>query len=53
MKESTMRKYKIWVRINAYQTANIYMYAENGLQARMLAEGQYGVGQVLHYMEAD
>lgn len=44
-----MYKYLIWVRINQYQTANTYVYANNDYEAKMLAEAQYGVGNVLNY----
>ena len=48
-----MNKYLIWVRINAHQTANTIVYAENALAAKQLAEAQYGVGMVLNYTELD
>lgn len=48
-----MNKYLIWVRINAYQTANTIVYAENALASKQLAEAQYGVGMVLNYTELD
>ena len=48
-----MNKYLIWVRINAHQTANTIVYAENALAAKQLAEAQYGVGMVLNYTLVD
>jgi hypothetical protein len=48
-----MNKYLIWVRINALQTANTFVYAENALVAKQLAEAQYGVGTVLNYTLVD
>ena len=48
-----MNKYLIWVRINALQTANTIVYAENALAAKQLAEAQYGVGMVLNYTQMD
>jgi hypothetical protein len=48
-----MNKYLIWVRINALQTANTFVYAENALVAKQLAEAQYGVGMVLNYTLVD
>ena len=48
-----MNRYLIWVRINAYQTANTIVYAENALAAKQLAEAQYGVGSVLNYTLVD
>ncbi len=48
-----MKKYLIWVRINAYQTANTIVYADNDWTAKQLAEAQYGLGMVLSYTQAD
>jgi hypothetical protein len=48
-----MKKYLIWVRINAYQTANTFVYAENDWVAKQLAEANYGVGAVLNYTQVD
>jgi hypothetical protein len=42
-----MNRYRLWVRLAGYSTANTYIYAENDYQARMLGEAQYGVGNVL------
>ena len=39
------------VRINQTQTANTIVYAENAYTAKQLGEAQYGVGNVLSYME--
>ena len=44
-----MTRYKLWVRINDFQTANTYIWADNDLEARLLGEAQYGVGNVLGY----
>lgn len=48
-----MYKYAIWVRINAYQTANTFVWANNDYEAKMLAEAQYGQGNVLNYTRID
>jgi hypothetical protein len=48
-----MYKYKLWVRINEFQTVNTIVYAENDLAAKMLGEAQYGVGNVLNYTRED
>ncbi len=48
-----VNRYLIWVRINAYQTANTIVYAHNDYQARQLAEAQYGIGSVLNYTLLD
>ena len=50
---SKMNRYLIWVRINAYQTANTIVYANSDYQARQLAEAQYGIGSVLNYTLLD
>jgi hypothetical protein len=42
-----MSRYRLWVRINDFETANTYIYAENDYAARLLGEAQYGVGNVL------
>lgn len=44
-----MFQYSVWVRISPTQTANTVVYADTDYQARMLAEAQYGVGNVLNY----
>lgn len=44
-----MYKYAVWVRINDYQTANTIVWASNDYEAKMLAEAQYGQGNVLNY----
>ena len=46
-----MKQYRLWVRINALQTADTLIYAENALLAKQLGEAQYGVGNVLNYTE--
>ena len=48
-----MKQYRLWVRINALQTANTIVYAENAYMAKQLGEVQYGDGNVLNYTEAD
>ena len=50
---SKMNRYLIWVRINAYQTANTIVYTENAWAAKQLAEAQYGIGMVLNYTLVD
>jgi len=48
-----LSRYKLWVRLNDYETANTYIYAENDYAAKMLGEAQYGVGNVLGYWRED
>lgn len=44
-----MYQYTVWVRINQTQTANTVVWASNDSEARMIAEAQYGQGNVLNY----
>lgn len=48
-----MYLYEIWIRLNAYQTAHTRLYANNDIEAKMLAEAQYGQGNVLNYTRVD
>jgi hypothetical protein len=48
-----MYRYQVWVRINSYQTTHTYVWANNDYDAKMLAESQYGAGNVLNYTRAD
>ena len=47
-----MYQYRVWVRINAFQTADAVVWADDDWQAKMLAEAQYGQGNVLNYTRA-
>ena len=44
-----MTRYRLWVRLTPYQTANTYIFADNDYEAKLLGEAQYGVGNVLDY----
>lgn len=44
-----MYKYLIWARINPLQTVNTYVWANDDLQAKLIAEAQFGVGNVLNW----
>jgi hypothetical protein len=44
-----MYRYTVWVRINDYQTINTIVFADHDYQAKMIAESQYGYGNVLNY----
>jgi hypothetical protein len=48
-----MYKYTVWIRLNQYQTANVLVSADNDWQAKMIAESQYGSGNVLNYSRID
>ena len=47
-----MTRYRLWVRLTAFQTANTYIFADNDYEAKLLGEAQYGVGNVLGYWRA-
>ena len=44
-----MYKYKLWVRINDYQTVETIVYANTDYDAKLLGEAQYGQGNILNY----
>jgi hypothetical protein len=45
-----MNKYNVWVRISNYgQTTNVIIHANNDYEAKLIAEAQYGQGNVLGY----
>ncbi len=44
-----MYKYKLWVRINSFQTADAYIWADDDLSAKALGEAMYGEGNILGY----
>lgn len=44
-----MYRYKIWVRINDFQTTETIVMAATDLDAKLIAEAQFGQGNVLNY----
>jgi len=48
-----MTRYRLWVRLTAFQTANTYIFADNDYEAKLLGEAQYGVGNVLGYWRSE
>jgi hypothetical protein len=44
-----MYTYEVWIRLNQYQTAHVRVNANDDLQAKLIAESQYGSGNVLNY----
>lgn len=44
-----MHQYTVWVKLGNYQTAHVTVNADNDIQAKMIAEAQYGNGNVLNY----
>ena len=47
-----MKRYELWVRVSATQTAHTIVFAGNAYEAKLLGEAQYGAGNVLNYTEA-
>ena len=45
--------YEIWIKISPYQTTHVRIQAKSDLDAKMIAEAQYGVGNVLNYTRID
>lgn len=50
---ASMYKYSVWVKVNQYQTAFTFVFAQTDWEAKALAEAQYGVGNVLNYTRID
>ena len=48
-----MKRYILWVRLNAFQTTHTYVCADTQLEAKWIGEAQFGVGNVLNYDEAN
>lgn len=44
-----MFTYEVWIRLNPYQTAHVRLQANDDLQAKLIAEAQYGSGNVLNW----
>jgi len=44
-----MNTYRVWVRINPTQTIHVNINADYDYQAKLIAEAQYGAGNVLGY----
>lgn len=45
----TWYTYEVWIRINDFQTTHVRIQAKSDYDAKMIAEAQYGVGNVLNY----
>ena len=48
-----MYKYQVLIKLNSQQTAHTFVWADNDLDAKLLAEAQYGIGNVLHWTQVD
>ena len=44
-----MYTYQVWIRLNAYQTAHVHVQADDDYQAKLIAESQYGNGNILNW----
>lgn len=51
--EFPMYKYAVWIRIDEYRTINTVIWASNDLDAKLVAESQYGQGNVLNWTRID
>lgn len=45
-----MTAYKVWVRVTPTQTVHVIIYADNDNACKLIADAQYGIGNVLNYM---
>ena len=48
-----MSQYRVWIRLNPYQTATVLIYAEHDGVVRQLAELQYGAGSVMSWTRVE
>ena len=48
-----MATFSVWVRLNPYQTTHVLIQASHGYDAKLIAEAQYGQGNVLNYTEVN
>ena len=46
-----MKKYRLWVRLNPFQTTETIVSADNAIQAKLIGEHMFGIGSVLNYTE--
>lgn len=46
-----MYKFLIWARVNKLQTIQTFVWASNANEAKLIAEAQFGVGNVLNYTQ--
>lgn len=46
-----MKRYRVWIRLNTYETAYVIVFAETDYLAKRIAESQFGVGNVLNWTE--
>ena len=46
-----MYKYSVLIRITNGTSINTFVWADNDLAARLIAEAQFGVGNVIYYTQ--
>jgi hypothetical protein len=46
-------RYRLWVRLNPYQTTETVINANSDWEAKLLGESMYGQGNVLNYTKID
>lgn len=44
-----MKTYTVWVRLNNLQTTHVRIQANSDWECKLIAEAQYGKGNVLNY----
>lgn len=44
-----MKRYRLWIRLSDTITTNTVIHAQSALEAKLLAEQQYGAGNVLDW----
>jgi len=48
-----VNKYLIWAKISETQTIHTFVWASTAYEAKLIAESQFGAGNVLNYTVAD
>lgn len=46
-----MNRYRVWIRLNTYETSFVIVFAQCDYLAKRVAESQFGVGNVLNWSE--
>ena len=48
-----MYRFNLWVRLSNGTTTNVIIMAAGAMEAKLLGEAQYGVGNILNYTQVD
>lgn len=48
-----MYTYTVWIRLDPLRTAHVRVQADNDMDAKLIAEAQYGQGNVLNWTRID